>query len=333
MKMVAALFVLLLCSVSNTFGLETPSNTSVIVVVGESGESSYETMFVEWSRRWERAAIKSQSQYQVIGTQNSTADEQDRDALSRILKSMSLETPETLWIVLIGHGTFDGSKAKFNLRGPDITAAELNEQLSAISCRIAFINCASASGPFIGQLSAKNRVIVTATQSGFESNFARFGEYLSTLIDDPTADLDKDGQTSLLEAWLAASKQTQEYYDSNSQLATEHSVLDDNADHKGTPADWFRGLHLIKSTTDDFLPDGTFASQFILVPDQNDAALSEELRSERDQLEVELARLRQRKAAFTESEYLKELESLLIPLAEIYRKSKTESDDNRNKAD
>ncbi len=324
MKLIAVILVFMLACVSSSYGMEVPSRTAVIVVVGEPGESRYEAMFLEWVSRWERAATKANCQYQAIGLQNSTSDEQDRDALSRVLKSMIQESPETLWIVMIGHGTFDGSKAKFNLRGPDITAAELNEHLSAISSRIAIINCSSASGPFISQLSAENRVVITATQSGLESNFARFGEYLSKLIDDPSADLDKDGQTSLLEAWLAASKQTQEYYDVQSQLSTEHAVLDDNGDRKGTPADWFRGIHLVKSTTDDSLPDGTFANQFILVSDQNSATLPNDVRSKRDQLELKLVQLRQRKATLSESDYLNELESLLMPLAELYLKSKSD---------
>lgn len=328
MKIVSAFLMLILVSLSSSYGLETPLKMSLIVVVGEPGESTYEKMFQEWADRWEQAATKAQCQCVQIGLQKSTSESHDRDVILQTLKSISEDQPETLLIVMIGHGTFDGSKAKFNLRGPDITAAELNDKLSAISSRIAIINCTSASGPFIEQLSAENRVIITATQSGFESNFARFGDYLSKTIVDPAADLDKDGQTSLLEAWLAASKQTQEYYESQSQLATEHAILDDNADRKGTPADWFRGIHLVKSTQDDAIPDGTFANQFILVPDQNHTALSEDVRNKRDQLELKLAKLRQRKLELSESEYLKELEALLIPLAELYRESNSQSDGN-----
>ena len=43
----------------------------------------------------------------------------------------------------------------------------------------------------------------TATRTGSEVQFAHFGEYLAGAIADPAADLDKDGQTSLLEAFIA----------------------------------------------------------------------------------------------------------------------------------
>ncbi|MBD3674909.1 MAG: hypothetical protein HUJ26_15435 [Planctomycetaceae bacterium] len=313
---------------------EPPESAVLMVVVGEPGEEQYEKMFVEWAGRWRDAAEKGGVRSIAIGLPESkSSDRDDRDLLTETLASLEEKTPETLWIVMIGHGTFDGKKAKFNLRGPDITATELAAQLEPLSCRMAIVNCASASAPFVNRLSGPNRVVVSATKSGSQYNFARFGGYLSQMIGDVSADLDKDGQTSLLEAWLAAAKQTQEYYDSKSQLATEHSILDDNGDGKGTPADFFRGIHLVKTSQDDTLPDGTFANQFILVPGEDQFVLSDELRRQRDQLERQLAQLRQQKDKYSEIEYLHQLEKILVPLAEIYRKveelapSQPETDD------
>jgi hypothetical protein len=301
---------------------EPVASTAVIVVVGEPGEQTYEQMFVEWAGRWREAAAKGDSRFIRIGPPAAKpSGREDRDILRETLSSLENDPPETLWIVLIGHGTFDGKKAKFNLRGPDITADELAESLTSLSCRTAIVNCASASAPFVNKLSGPNRVVVSATKSGFELNFARFGGYISQTIGDASADLDKDGQTSLLEAWLAAAKQTQEYYDTESQLATEHSLLDDNGDGKGTPADWFRGIHLVKSSKDNTLPDGTFANQFVLVPGEDSFVLPEDLRRQRDQLEFELAQLRHHKDQISEAEYLRHLEKILVPLAKIYRKA------------
>ena len=53
-------------------------------------------------------------------------------------------------------------------------------------------------------------VVLTATKSGDEINFARLGDYLSQAILDLSSDLDKDSQVSLLEAFLKASRMTQE---------------------------------------------------------------------------------------------------------------------------
>ncbi|QDU75763.1 hypothetical protein Pan97_28050 [Bremerella volcania] len=308
-------------------GDESAPNVAVVVVVGEPGEAKYQELFTQWAERWQVAAKRAEANLVTIGLDEPEAsDRQDRPQLEETLAALAKEPPTSLWLVLIGHGTYDGKKAKFNLRGTDIRATELAEALAPISCRMAIINCASASGPFVNGLSGRDRVIVTATQSGFEYNFARFGEFLSQTISDTSGDLDKDGQTSLLEAWLAAAKQTQTYYDSQSQLATEHALLDDNGDGKGTPADWFRGIYVTKSSKDGSLPDGTLANQFILVPSENASQLSEELIQKRDQLENQLAELRQKKSELSEDEYLSRLQTILIPLAKIYRAGESSHD-------
>ena len=52
--------------------------------------------------------------------------------------------------MLIGHGSFDGRAAKFNMPGPDMTAADFAR--CSRSCRrkqVVFVNTASASGPFV----------------------------------------------------------------------------------------------------------------------------------------------------------------------------------------
>jgi len=305
------------------------SGATVIVVVGEPGEANYEELFTEWAERWKTATEKSSARFVPIGwDHDESSDQPDRVKLEQTLAQLSDEPPQSLWLVLIGHGTFDGKKAKFNLRGTDISAAELAPLLSSISCRMAIINCASSSGPFVNPLSAADRVVVTATQSGFEYNFARFGGFLSQAIGDTSGDLDKDGQTSLLEAWLAAAKQTQSFYESESRLATEHALLDDNGDGKGTPADWFRGIYVTKASKDGAIPDGTLANQFILVPGEHEAQLSAQQLQKRDELEQQLAQLRQQKSDLSEEDYLRQLREILIPLARLYQSAEPDTGDD-----
>ena len=227
-------------------------------------------------------------------------------------------TPEPLWIVLIGHGTYDGREAKFNLRGPDVTDLELSEWLAPYKRPVVVINCASASGPFINRLSGSNRVVVTATKSGYETNFARFGQYLAEAITDPRADLDKDGQVSLLEAFLTASSRVEEYYRTHSQLATEHALLDDNGDRLGTPANWFRGVRATQRAKDGAALDGIRAHQLHLIPSDRERAIPAEKRQRRDQLELSIAALRDQKAKLGEEEYYVRLEKLMVELARLY---------------
>lgn len=290
---------------------------AVLVVVGAPGADEYAKQFSAWADRFKTAADRGQADCSVIGL-DAQGQTSDRETLKRRLVELANHTNQPLWLILIGHGTFDGKTAKFNLRGLDITSAELAEWLKPIERPLAIVNCASASGPFLNALTAEGRVVITATKSGHEHNFARFGDYFSASIADPAADLDKDEQTSLLEAFLAAAARTEEFYKADSRLATEHALIDDNGDGLGTPADWFRGVRAVKTAKEGGQPDGLRASQWQLVPSPSEQELPAEVRRRRDALELQIAALRQRKSKLSEDEYYSQLEPLMVELAQLY---------------
>jgi hypothetical protein len=289
---------------------------SVIVVVGAPGEEEYGKSFVQWAGRWEQAAKQGGARCTVFGL-NPGAPANDREKLQQALKAEPAEGAE-LWLVLIGHGTFDGRDAKFNLRSNDVSAVELASWLQPFRRPVAVINTASASAPFLQKLSATNRVIITATRSGSEVNFTRLGQFLSEAIASTTADLDKDGQTSLLEAWLMASRRVKEFYDLEGRLTTEHALLDDTGDAMGTPPDWFRGVRATKSAKNGAPPDGFRAHQFHLVRSEAEQRLSPATRMRRDEVERSIETLRARKVSMQEAEYYAALEKLLLELARLY---------------
>lgn len=289
---------------------------TVLVVVGAAGDDQYATLFTEWAEQWRTAAEKGGAKFLAIGLQ--PHDTTDRELLATTLRDLATSHPHPLWLVFLGHGTFDGKTAKFNLRGPDVSAHELAEWLEPREGPLAVINSASSSGPFLQALSLPGRVVVTSTRSGHESNFARFGGYLAAAINDPAADLDKDDQVSLLEAYLTASRRVAEFYDTDARLATEHALLDDNGDRLGTPAEWFRGVRATRQAQQGGMLDGTLAHQWHLVASQREARMTTAARSERDRLEREIEELRQRKSQMAQTDYYDALEKLLLPLARIY---------------
>lgn len=293
------------------------SRTTVIVAIGAAGEEEFGKEFHAWAGQWAQASALAGAKHVVIGT-GATNDVPDRLLLKRALEDEPLDTTVELWLVLIGHGTYDGKEAKFNLRGPDVSASELSEWLKPFRRPLAIVNCASSSGPFITHLSAPGRVIVTATRSGHEQNYARFGKYLAGAIADPEADLDKDGQTSLLEAFIVASRGVAEFYETEGRLATEHALLDDNGDGRGTPADFFRGVRAIKTPADGAAVDGLRAHQFHLVRSAQEQQMPPEMRARRDELELAVMRLRESKSKYDEGEYFRRLENLLVELAKLY---------------
>jgi len=299
---------------------QAPESQTVIVVVGAAGEQQFAEQFTQWAGLWEKACSKAGARFIAIGIDNLDA-QSDRAKLQKVLADESGQLDSALWLILIGHGTFDGRMAKFNLRGPDLSADDLAEWLAPIRRPTAVINSASSSAPFLTRLSAPGRVVITATKSGFEQNFARFAGYISQAIIDPQADLDKDGQTSLLEAFLTASHRTNEFYSSAGRLATEHALLDDNGDGLGTRADWFRGIRPVQSAAADAELDGYRAGQFHLLRSDTDMKIPPALRAERDRLELEVMELRDARETFSEDEYFSKLESILIRIARIYEQA------------
>jgi hypothetical protein len=289
---------------------------TVVVVVGAAGEEEYGKNFAQWAGRWEEAANRAAANLVIIGLKTSKDD--DHALLKEALQQESKEGATELWLVLIGHGTFDGKEAKFNLRGPDLSASELAGWLQPFKRPLAILNAASASAPFLNKLSATGRVVITATRSGSEQNYAHFGQYLSEAIADPAADLDKDGQTSLLEAYLAAARRTTEFYELEGRLSTEHALLDDNGDGMGTPADWFRGIRAVKKAKDGATLDGFRAHQFHLVRSETEGKMPPPVRAKRDELELSIAKLRESKTTMKEDDYYRSLETLLLEMAYLY---------------
>src|SRR5207248_1162866 len=149
--------------------------STVLVVFGAPGEEEFGKAFSQWAGLWEKAAGQAGANFLSIGVKPPEGIS-DREKLEKALADESKQGGD-LWLVLIGHGTFDGKEAKFNLRGPDISATELAEGLKPFRRPLAVINCASSSGPFVHTLSATNRVIVAAARCGYEQNYAPLRQY------------------------------------------------------------------------------------------------------------------------------------------------------------
>ena len=296
----------------------------MLIVAGAGGEKEYADEFGKWAEKWKRAGETAGAATRIIGLDDKAAESLDQ--LRAALRDEPKDGAAELWVVLLGHGNSEAKDAKFNLTGDDLAASEFASLLTPFHRPLVLIHCFSASGAFLAPLSAPGRVIVTSTRSGSERNYSRFGKYLSEALSDPTADLDQDGQTSVLEAWLAAATRVAAFYKDEGRIATEHSLLDDNGDAKGTPADFFRGVRAVKKAKDGTPADGLRAHQLHLQRNSEERALSAETRAERDALEIELAKLREAKATTAEDAYYRELEALLLKIAKLYERGPAKAD-------
>lgn len=292
---------------------------SVLIVVGAHGSDEYRKHFTEEAALLQDVCAKAGVNTEVIGTQPEDAGQSDAAKLKSSIASAASKPGRALWLMLIGHGTYDGREAKFNLRGPDITAGDLAAWLKPVTGEVAVIQTASASAPILKALAAPNRVLISATKSADEVFYTRFGRFFAKAISGGAeADLDRDRQVSLLEAFLWSSKQVERFFETEGRLATEHALIEDNGDGIGTRTESFTGLRLTNPPADGKVGDGQLARQWCLVLNKDDAGLTEEQRKHRDDLERQVEALRARKPKMPEAEFYQQLEKLMLEIARLY---------------
>jgi hypothetical protein len=288
------------------------ANKFVVIINGAGGEPAYTKQFEQWTTELQTALSEhygfGANQTRVLA--NATADDVKRTVAQ--LKSQ-LVANNVLFVFLIGHGSFDGKESKFNLVGPDLSASEYNALLSSLPTqRVVVFNMSSASGEFAKSLSAKGRIVITATRNGQESNATRFPGFFIAALNAKDADTDQDGHTSVLEAFSYANRLTADFYTRAGRLATEHALLEDNGDGVGhEKAEAGEGLLARATYLDSLSMDEAAAS-----------AATGKLLKERTRLEAEIEQLIARKQNMPEGEYEASLEKLFIELAKINRSIK-----------
>ena len=296
-------------------------NKFAVIVSGASGDEEFAKRFAQWTGELRRALVErlgfDETRLTVLteshegGTELRASAEGLRRAFAEL--GMKVTPHSTVFVFLIGHGTFDGRVAKFSLVGPDLSAAEYAGLVGGLPAeRIVVFNMASASGEFIKPLSGRGRVVVTATRSGQEQNATRFPEHFIAALGSREADADQNGRVSVLEAFDYASRLTAEQYKRAGRLATEHALLDDSGDGVGHPAAEGGDGALARNIYLDSLSAEQAAA----------GAETTRLLRERERLEVEVEQLKTRKSQLAEAAYEAELERLFVSLAKVNRSIK-----------
>src|ERR1051325_2348046 len=292
-------------------------NEFAVIINGPGGEEAYAQQFQEWTGQL-RAALTEKFGFDAKNIRILSEKQPPRATAEEVKKTFAdlksqLNADNVLFVFLIGHGSFDGKEAKFNLIGPDLAASEYNALLSSLPTRrVIVFNMASASGEFIKSLAAKGRIVITATRNGQETNATRFTGFFINALNATDADTDQDGHISVLEAFVYANRLTEDFYKRAGRLATEHALLDDNGDGVG---------HDKLEAGEGLLARATYLDS-LSVEDAAATAASGRLMKERMRLEGEIEQLIARKANMPEAEYEATLERLFIELAKVNRSIK-----------
>ena len=290
-------------------------NLQMLVVTGLGGEPIFTKRFDGWALNLRDVALEKfgvAPQHLVwlasSGHEHSS-EEAVRDNVRATLERFNRQASgaTTLVVVLIGHGTAQGKEAAFNLRGTDLRPEDLAQWISdSPASTQVVVNLASASGPFVEPLSAPQRVIITATANAAEHHVTRFGGPFVQAFADSAADADKNGRVSLFEAFSFAREQVAASFKADKLIQTEHALLDDDGDGRGS-------LDLAAS-----MSDGILARSVYLEADSNvNLSSGERLRLtlEARTLIAEVDALKRRKDILRDAEYDDYLEAILVRLA------------------
>ncbi len=274
--------------------------THVMVISGLSGEPGFKSSFDAASEliastareKWKLA----DSSVMLLGEDSLRAGRRrtrsTRDAVATAFTTMSqrVQPGDVLLVVLIGHGSGEGSGSKVNLPGPDATAADYATWIAGFTRQtVVFVNTASGSGDFASVLGGPGRVVLTSTRSAMERNASLFAGYFAKALAGDEADADKDGRVSVLEAYRYSTREVARAYESTKRLQTEHAQL-----------------------TDSILARSVAFGGAAASADPRVATLV----AERQALEAEVAALRGKKASMTANAYEDALERLLLAIAE-----------------
>ena len=309
-----AVWLLILLSTGN---LSAQNPVAAVIINGLGGMPEYEENFVAWSDKLEALfkARLSDNVYRFDGRRQTAAE------IIESLKAIpgSIAEEGEVWIFLVGHGNYDGERYKLHIRGPDITDQDLAGLLAALGeRRIYLVAGSSASGALLDVLAGENRVVVTATRNARERQPPLFLSFFLEAAESPEADTNKNGRVSLLEAFVFAKDRVAEWFTEKGRIQTEHPVLNDGkrfslgADERGE---------------DDPLPEpdlrtgtGLLAAAAYLAAPSEKAYRSleaQELARQRAAVEREIEDLKFRKAEIPTEDYYKQLEQLVIKLAQL----------------
>ena len=210
--------------------------THLAVIVGLAGEPEHAELFQRWAGTLVDAAGKLGvsdiiylAEKPEVDAKRVTGKSTKEEVVKAFDKLATAGEDDVVFVVLIGHGSFDGKVAKFNLPGPDLTPADFEPLLKKMKSRhVVFVNTASASGPFMEALAGSGRTIVTATRTGAERFATLFGGYFVDALAGMDADSDKNRRISVLEAFTYATREVATAYQREGIMSTEHALLNDS---------------------------------------------------------------------------------------------------------
>ena len=237
----AALLLLVMLSIAARASAQ---QTHVLVITGVSGDEAYAKEYHDLAVRFIDAAKKKNGVADANVTYLAEKPDVDpqrihaRSTKENVEKAFAdiaaqAHPDDQIFILLIGHGSFDSRGGMFNLPGPDLSADDYAKLLARWPTQhVAFVNTASASGAFLPAVAGPARTIVTATKTGGERNETRFAAVFRRGLRSRGGRSRSQRPHLRLEAFDYAKAKVVKAFEQEGTLLTEHATLDDGSEGK-----------------------------------------------------------------------------------------------------
>jgi hypothetical protein len=218
-----------------------------LIVAGLAGDDEHEALFRATTQAWKDWLIGPlqfpSGNVRVLFGERGEASlgygPATREAIAKAAAEIrrTLHPDGRLWVLILGHTNQSAGHLFLHLPGADLRDDELGALFKGLSCRQqVFWVTTAGSGWFLPALSAKGRIVITATERGQEFNETEFPHALADLAqrDPMKLDRDGDGKISIWELFVATGEAVEARFAADSRAPTEHAQLDDNGDQNGT---------------------------------------------------------------------------------------------------
>lgn len=264
-----------------------------IVLQGLGGTEEFDETFTAWA---EKLTSLCREQLGAVTVHLDGRSGRRESLLDRMRQALT-SPASPIWFFLVGHGNWDGRTYRFNIRGPDLKTEDFVSLFGAERDRPTFLVLGtSSSAPLAEALTGARRVVVSATRSPGERYPPLFFSFFLEGAASAEADRNMDHRVSLEELLAYCREKVESWYQERNQIQTEHPTL-------------------YAGETDSHLASLAYLSR---PPERSYRTLeAKRLAPERTRLEREIEALKLRKPEMDGEEYYRQLERLLVELAQL----------------
>jgi len=206
----------------------------------------------------ERASVKP-NQVTVLVPDADAVGAATGDRIAEIIRVYaSTMTPADRFVFYYaGQANAIGDSLRFNLPGPDITQADLAKWFAGLKAQtqLVLLDCPYAA--VAAKAFARPGRVVVLASSEQQAYGTRFGQHFVPALARAESDTDHDGCVSVLEAFTAAAREIEKWYQDRQLLPTETPSIEDNGDGRPSERPW-------RYEQDG--GDGRLAGQLVLMP-------------------------------------------------------------------